>query len=628
MYQREERQLHKGWAWLSTLLLALIACYCLQKMYGISQHSRPVHSIGQGAQYVVDPSTALTLQDILENPQLPWQTEHRDLLSFGIQSDAYWFRMQLPTLSSSSRWLLELDYPLLDDLQIWLYAHDQQIGHYVLGDSLPFSARPLALENFVIPLPDNTPNLTAYIRVHTSGAVKLPLYLWHTDTYLLYHGEHNLFMGAFFGAMAALALSNFFFFLTTRTSSFLVYGCYVLGLSLTLMTLNGIGYKYLWPDSTWLQGKSITLFAPTTILFALIFSRLLLPIKQHSPFLDKLIKLLALLFLVGIGLGLVLPYTIMVKLFLLFTLAVVPCLCAMGLWLCLKGVVVARLYTLGWITLLVSAVMVSLDNLNMLSLAIRTQYLLMLGASIETVLLAMVLAINYDQQRRTLFEAQAQSLDQERQLREAQEQAQEELEYKVQERTLELEIALRELSETNRELEERNTLDALTGIRNRRYFDRKYQAEVRRSRREQSCLTVAMIDIDHFKQLNDTYGHLVGDECIRAVAEVLRAQLRRPADDVCRYGGEEFAMLMPNTDIEGACMLLESIREKLQGMAIPTPAGEIRLTISIGVASAVIAFDAHDMQLLERADKALYAAKQAGRNRLCRDQEVVATAQE
>ncbi|MDF2178738.1 diguanylate cyclase [Aliiglaciecola sp. CAU 1673] len=628
MYRTEEPQVGRRWIVLSILVVGLIFFYCFWQMLDINRYSQPQHKIGAGVEYLVDPESVLTLDDIRLKSGLPWQTERTDLLSFGIQSDTYWFRIHLPQLSNLQFSLLELDYPLLDDLKIWLYTGDRQLGSYVLGDSLPFAARSLALENFVVPLQQTQDPLTAYVRVHTSGAIKMPLYVWNADSYLVYHGEHNLFTGGFFGLLAALALSNFFFFLTTRTLSFLVYGCYVFCLCLTLMTLNGIGYKYLWPDSIWLQAKSILLFAPATIFFALVFSRHLLPIKQHSLTMDWVVKALAALFLISIPLGLALPYTLMVKVFLVLTLVVVPFLCALGLWLCLRGVVIARLYTLGWITLLVSAVMVSLDNLNMFNLAIRTQYLLMLGASIEAVLLAMVLAINYDQQRRTLFEAQEQSLDRERQLREAQDQAQEELEYKVQERTLELEIALRELSETNRELEERNTMDALTGIRNRRYFDRKYQAEVRRSRREQSSLTVAMIDIDHFKQLNDTYGHLVGDECIRAVAQVLREQLRRPADDVCRFGGEEFAVLLPNTDIEGACALLESIREKLENMAIPTPAGEIKLTISIGVATAIIAFDANDMLLLEQADKALYGAKQAGRNQLCQYNELAEANQE
>ena len=186
----------------------------------------------------------------------------------------------------------------------------------------------------------------------------------------------------------------------------------------------------------------------------------------------------------------------------------------------------------------------------------------------------------------------------------------------MQERTLELEITLRELSESNRELEERNTLDALTGIRNRRYFDKKYIAEIRRSRREQTLLSVAMLDIDNFKNINDKFGHLVGDECIRAVANQIRQHLRRPADDVCRYGGEEFALLLPSTDEEGALSLLEAIRADIEAMAIQTPAGPVSLTVSAGIATAVVQVEMGDHQLLDAADQALYRAKAGGRNQV------------
>jgi diguanylate cyclase (GGDEF)-like protein len=186
----------------------------------------------------------------------------------------------------------------------------------------------------------------------------------------------------------------------------------------------------------------------------------------------------------------------------------------------------------------------------------------------------------------------------------------------VQERTLELEIALRELSDANRELEKLNTIDPLTGIRNRRHFNKRLQAEGRRSRREQTPLALAMIDIDHFKQINDQYGHSVGDTCIRHVAQTLQSLLKRPSDDVCRYGGEEFAIILPNTETEGAGQLVESIRQQLAETPCIIDNESISLTLSGGVASAIISHEDAETELLKLADERLYAAKQAGRNRV------------
>jgi diguanylate cyclase (GGDEF)-like protein len=245
----------------------------------------------------------------------------------------------------------------------------------------------------------------------------------------------------------------------------------------------------------------------------------------------------------------------------------------------------------------------------------------MLGAGIETVFLAFILAISHNQNRQALEESQAVLLNKERQVQNAQkdmlalqESATEDLEYKVQERTLELEVALRELSDTNRELQEKNTLDALTGIRNRSYFDRKYQAEVRRSRREHTQLSVVMMDIDHFKNVNDQYGHLVGDECIKSVAHTLKKALRRPSDDVCRYGGEEFALILPSTDLEGALVLTERLRAQIENTSIQAEGVSINITISAGIGTAIADLNQPEDILLALADKQLYVAKNAGRN--------------
>lgn len=188
------------------------------------------------------------------------------------------------------------------------------------------------------------------------------------------------------------------------------------------------------------------------------------------------------------------------------------------------------------------------------------------------------------------------------------------LEYQVQERTLELEVTLRELQEKNDELSRLSSTDALTGTRNRRYFDTRLVAESRRARREQTRLSLAMIDIDHFKKINDTYGHAVGDACIRHVANVLRLLSRRASDDVCRYGGEEFALILPNTDSQGALQLAEAMRVKLEAFPVEVEGHRIPLTVSIGICTGLMTEEEQEIALLRRADHLLYEAKRAGRN--------------
>jgi diguanylate cyclase (GGDEF)-like protein len=187
----------------------------------------------------------------------------------------------------------------------------------------------------------------------------------------------------------------------------------------------------------------------------------------------------------------------------------------------------------------------------------------------------------------------------------------------VQERTLELEFAMRELNEANRKLTEKSQLDALTGTYNRDAFDKKLLAEGRISRRQQTPLAMLMLDIDKFKTINDTYGHLAGDQTLKAIAETLKAHLKRPGDLVARFGGEEFAVILPNTDVAGASQLAEQLRTAIAALTVSWGGQTIDLTASIGVSAGVITADSDTVQLLAQADQALYQAKHQGRNRVC-----------
>jgi diguanylate cyclase (GGDEF)-like protein/PAS domain S-box-containing protein len=173
------------------------------------------------------------------------------------------------------------------------------------------------------------------------------------------------------------------------------------------------------------------------------------------------------------------------------------------------------------------------------------------------------------------------------------------------------------LIETNETLRELSTVDGLTGIPNRRYFDYKFQEEWIRAARSSSKLALFMVDIDYFKTYNDTYGHQAGDDCLKKVAKTLQENLNRTDDFVARYGGEEFIVVLPNTDDKGASVVAEFLRKKVEEISIPHIGSEIShcITISLGIASTIPRIDAGPHELIEMADKALYLAKKDGRNR-------------
>lgn len=174
------------------------------------------------------------------------------------------------------------------------------------------------------------------------------------------------------------------------------------------------------------------------------------------------------------------------------------------------------------------------------------------------------------------------------------------------------------LQEANAQLAKQSVTDGLTGVGNRRYFDRLLQQEWQRSARHGHALACIMVDIDHFKLYNDRYGHVAGDDCLIRVAELLRACAGRSGEAVCRYGGEEFVLLLADCDLTGAMVVAQRCLDSIRLAAIEHEASPLRrrLSLSLGVAACVADAQGAAVSLLERADAALYAAKQAGRARI------------
>jgi diguanylate cyclase (GGDEF)-like protein len=183
----------------------------------------------------------------------------------------------------------------------------------------------------------------------------------------------------------------------------------------------------------------------------------------------------------------------------------------------------------------------------------------------------------------------------------------------------EVERTNRWLQEANRALERQTRSDGLTGVANRRAFDRTLEIEWRRGVRRRDSLALILADLDHFKAFNDAHGHLRGDECLKRVAKILASGAQRAGDLVARYGGEEFALLLPGLATDEAVALADTLRRRIEalGLAWGEAPGE-RVTLSAGVAAGVPAAGEEAASLVAAADGALYEAKQRGRNRVCR----------
>jgi diguanylate cyclase (GGDEF)-like protein len=233
-----------------------------------------------------------------------------------------------------------------------------------------------------------------------------------------------------------------------------------------------------------------------------------------------------------------------------------------------------------------------------------TEFMPQIGVALEVVLLSFALAYRINLERRKRHEAQEQALA-------IQQKANLTLEMRVQERTDELERA-------NEQLRAISLTDGLTHVANRRRFDEKLQDEWKRAQRHGHPLSLLMLDIDHFKRVNDELGHLVGDDCLTEVAALCAAEVQRSGDLLARYGGEEFIILLPATPEEGAVRVAERVRQAVARSPVYSNerVAPVSLTISVGVACVVPDPDMEPQELIRQADEALYSAKESGRNRV------------
>jgi diguanylate cyclase (GGDEF)-like protein len=587
-------------------------------------HNIEKHSLEQQVYHLEDANNSLSITTIDQVAEEVWVENENQ--NFGLTPSPQWLKVDF--LATQKNQVLEIDYAMLDSIELWFRKKNDEdhyhiIEHYMLGDSLNFSQRPIIHDKFLVPLPDELTGVQLLLRVQSNGPVKAPLKLWLKQDYIVHTASHRMFMGLFIGYMLAMGLINLLLYISVRNLTFITYAGYVISFALLITSIHGIGYRFIWPESAWLQERTPAIFAFMTMSFMLVFASHILELKKHNPKYQILFSILSVVFIIGTIACFIVPYAVMIKLVLVLLLLSIPVIFVVSLSLAIKGSAIAKFFCAAWIVLLLSGLTASADNFNWVSLPIDSSYLLMVGAMTETLLLALAVATSYSEQRRNASQAFRESAENELKAIQAQnevlalqKQAQIDLEEQVSARTKEFEEALAGLSQVNDELRSMSETDTLTGLTNRRFFEAHIVKEAARSRREKQALAIALLDIDHFKKVNDEYGHQCGDDCLVAFSKTLKEIIKRPGDLLSRYGGEEFVILLPNTSLDGAVKLLETFRLAIESLVVKTQGHSIKFTVSTGVTSRVIGSNDDADKMLSYADKLLYQAKKAGRNQI------------
>lgn len=489
--------------------------------------------------------------------------------SFGWLSGAVWLRWSVHNSSQVPvAWILEVADAYAG--QVTLYVADEAGVHLVGegGAALPFAVRPFDFQHPAFPLLEPASSTrTYYLRAKSENRLVLPLHAWQPSSFAGSASRFNLYVGLHFGILVALIAYNLFLLRSTRDRSFAYYVLYLSAYLGAQITFFGVGQQILWPTWPEFNTRVLHFFAGLGLASGLLFSMHFLGTRSMLPRIDKALR-------TGVGISLLLaalapwlPVPVSGRATnLIFAFTPIVVLAGALRWR--AGFLPARYFTVAWIFLVGGLFIHSLTSIGLLSPSQLTHWATSIGASIEAILLS--LALGY---RLQLLEAE------------------------------------------NRHVAQLAQTDTLSGLLNRRGLDRQVQAVTQRRKEGGGSTSLMLCDIDHFKHINDTYGHDAGDAAIRHMSTLL-LEVARECDSVARVGGEEFVVLMPNTNLAGATVLAERVRDVLQNCALDWKGERIAMTTSIGVTEFSADREEALGPALARADAGLYRAKNSGRNRV------------
>ena len=530
--------------------------------------------------------------------------------TFGFSKGTYWFHTYLFNQDSTEqRWLLVLQYPLLDNVDVYLRYPDNHIEHFTSGDMQPFSARAIRYRqpNFWIDLPQKT-QVELLVSTSRKSSIQAPLAVYTASAFAEMERDAQFGIGIYNGILFALFCYNLILWLVLKDQNHFWYMMHISGFGLVLFCLNGLAFEYLWPNNPWLANHAIPLSMCFSQLAMHQFARLFLNMKEMSPIANRIAYGFIVFYsLMGIA-SLFIDYATAVKLTTYTVFPGIIFVLTQAFISIRRGYQPARLFLIAWAALLIGTFIYASVSFGILPKVFITEYGIQLGSAIEMILLSFALAYRYANLRnenvKIVYEAN------------------EKLESNVAKRTSELSLALEQLADANKRLRESNQRDALTGLYNRRHFREVFEQMLRQTSERRQPLGLMLIDLDYFKRINDTYGHLAGDDCLRSLSKTITMTLTGYNAIVARFGGEEFVTIVPNVTAEKLALIAEELRSRIEKENIRIGTKAITITASLGIIA--ITGDQHlsPDQALHQADEALYLSKNKGRNQVSVAQEI------
>ena len=612
------------------ILAVLLACCCLMhtgRVWAADAALLQIKADSSGAyvnpqvSYFVDDSDKLSAAQVVKSAVFT-PTEGRTGL--GLLRHATWLRLDVRRQADTpSEWWFEYLPYSVHEVQMFEVHGDQIVAHPATGEGHPHSTRPFSYRQYLWPvdLPAGE-TVTLLWRIESFNTHGIPMRVWQFQHWSEQTIKETLGVGLCFGIMAGLALYNILLWARLRDRLYVLYSCQIISYLIFAFDLHGYLSQFLLPESIhMLVGRSQAL---TNLYGAFVcaFAAQLLDTPKITRWWMPLMRGLIALYVFAVVAALTGFAAVSGAILQLAPMVWIPVLFGVGLYRSWQGYEPARLYILGYAPLLAGLITLLAFGEGATSGTTWVQSIYLVAGAWEAIMFSQALAsriVGMSRERTAALEAVAE--EKAKRLAEALEHERF-LERRVAERTAELGIEITEHKRTSEQLRESQLKleymafhDALTGLPNRRLFDDRLHKMVEQSVRSSQGFALALLDLDHFKEVNDMLGHDAGDRMI--IEAGLRMQsCVRGGDTVARIGGDEFALLLTApvapADLDQIC------RRLLQAFLGPVElqGTNVRCGVSIGVAG--FPQDGGDTTTLYRAaDQALYRAKSEGRHRAC-----------
>lgn len=528
-------------------------------------------------------------------------------VNFGYSASAYWLALPLRLAPDApAQWLLEIGYSSLDRVEVYVPRQEGGFDMRTAGDLQPFAERPFPHRNLVFPL-ELAPGKSqiVYLKVASQGNLTIPATLWQHDALHRHDQMNYALLSVYYGMLFALGLYNLLLYFAVRHQVFVAYVAFVFCMTIGQASMNGFGNQFLWP--AWPAWGNVALPSgmAATGFFGALFTRLFLETRKNFPRLDRIILACTAAFAFAALSPALLSYQFAAIFTSITGLVFSAVAVAGGTYCLLRRHPGAHYFLIAWTLLLAGVAVLAMRNMGWLPTTTLTLYSMQIGSALEMLLLSFALADRISAIRREKELARQSLID-------VLHRSEQELESRVAGRTLALETANVQLREKERELEHMARHDPLTGLANRIFFNDRIEHAIARVRRSKGGMTLLLIDLDGFKEINDAHGHAVGDQLLVNIAARL-TECMRETDTVARLGGDEFVVMLEDLHDRGEAAQVAEKLIRVIGQPVALAPGAVRVSASIGIAHFPL--DGSDpQQLLKHADEAMYAAKAAGRN--------------